>query len=192
MNTVSARPAEPTVTRIPVAKMLLWISIVSMIMLFAGLTSAYIVRQAEGNWVRFELPKMFYLSTLLLLASSGSMHYALASVRAGKPGSLATGLIVTLGLGLGFAFSQFLGWSMLVDQGIYFVGNPSGSFLYVITALHLAHLAGGILYLLYVITRALRHRYAADNCLQVQLCAIYWHFLDILWIYLFVFLLVIR
>jgi len=192
MNAVSAQPAEQTVTRIPVAKMLLWISIVSMIMLFAGLTSAYIVRQAEGNWVRFELPKMFYLSTLLLLVSSGSMHYALASVRAGKAGALATGLIVTLGLGLGFAFSQFLGWSMLVNQGIYFVGNPSGSFLYVITALHLAHLAGGILYLLYVITRALRHRYSADRCLQVQLCAIYWHFLDILWIYLFVFLLVIR
>jgi len=192
MNSVSADPSRHTVTRVPTAKMLLWISIVSMIMLFAGLTSAYIVRQAEGNWVHFELPSMFYLSTALLLFSSGYMHYALVSVRGGRPGGLVTWLIITLGLGLAFAFSQFLGWSMLVDQGIYFVGNPSGSFLYVITALHLAHLAGGVLYLLYVITRALRQRYSAESCLQVQLCAIFWHFLDILWIYLFVFLMVIR
>jgi cytochrome c oxidase subunit 3 len=181
-----------TYSRVPTAKVLLWITLVSMIMLFAGLTSAYIVRQAEGNWVHFELPKMFYLSTVLLLAGSGSMHYALRSVKKGRQQGLLSGLIVTLALGLAFAFSQFLGWTALVNEGIFFVGNPSGSFLYVITALHLAHLGGGLFYLLYAITRALRLRYTSDSFLQVQLCAIYWHFLDFLWIYLFLFLLIIR
>jgi cytochrome c oxidase subunit 3 len=192
MPASAVRPGEQTYTNIPTPRILLWIAIVSMIMLFAGLTSAYIVRQAEGNWVHFELPRIFFVSTALLLASSFSMHFGLASVRAGRQGGLVTGLIVTLGLGLAFAFSQFLGWTRLVERGIFLVGNPSGSFLYVLTGLHLAHLAGGILYLLYAITGSLRHRYTADSHLQVRLCATYWHFLDILWIYLFIFLLLIR
>ncbi len=185
-------PEEKTYTKIHSSKMVLWIAIVSMIMMFAGLTSAYIVRQAEGNWLVFELPRAFYFSTAFLLVSSLTMHYALRSIRAGRPQQLLTGLLITLGLGLAFAFTQFLGWSVLVDQGVYFVGNPSGSFMYVITALHLAHLGGGLLYLLYVTVRAIRGRYTANRNIQVQLCAIYWHFLDILWIYLFVFLLVMR
>ena len=193
MNQVSISPDEErTYTRIPTAKVLLWISMVSMIMLFAGLTSAYIVRQAEGNWVLFELPRMFYFSTALLVVSSLTMHYGLVSIKAGRNDGLLTGLIITLGLGLAFSFTQFLGWSSLVREGIFFVGNPSGSFLYVITALHLAHLAGGLLYLLIIITRTIRRQYGPGNYLQVQLCAIYWHFMDILWIYLFIFLLIIR
>ena len=75
---------------------------------------------------------------------------------------------------------------------IFFTGNPSGSFVYVLSALHLAHLAGGIIYLLVVITKSIMRKYSSENNLQVQLCAIYWHFLDILWVYLFIFLLIVR
>lgn len=193
MNAETLKQEEKnTYTPIPSQKIFLWIAMCSMTMLFAGLTSAYIVRQAEGNWVHFELPRLFYLSTAFIVASSISMQWALASIKKNQASNLLTGLILTLGLGLAFAFTQFLGWSQLVDEKIFFVGNPSGSFLYVITGLHLAHLFGGIIYMLVVITKAIRNKYSAENNLQIQLCSIYWHFLDVLWIYLFLFLLFIR
>lgn len=193
MNTETLKQEDQhTYTPIPSQKIFLWIAMCSMTMLFAGLTSAYIVRQAEGNWVHFELPQLFYLSTAFIVASSISMQWALASIKKNQTSNLLTGLIITLGLGLAFAFTQFLGWSQLVDEKIFFVGNPSGSFLYVITGLHLAHLFGGIIYMLVVITKSIRNKYSAENNLQIQLCSIYWHFLDVLWIYLFLFLLFIR
>lgn len=193
MNAETLKQEEKnTYTPIPSQKIFLWIAMCSMTMLFAGLTSAYIVRQAEGNWVHFELPRLFYLSTAFIVASSISMQWALASIKKNQASNLLTGLILTLGLGFAFAFTQFLGWSQLVDEKIFFVGNPSGSFLYVITGLHLAHLFGGIIYMLVVITKAIRNKYSAENNLQIQLCSIYWHFLDVLWIYLFLFLLFIR
>ena len=193
MNTVAInKEKEQTYTPIPSQKIFLWIAIGSMIMLFAGLTSAYMVRQAEGNWVHFELPKLFYLSTTLIILSSASMQWAAYSVKKDQRGNLLSGLIVTLGLGLAFSFSQFLGWSKLVDEKIFFVGNPSGSFLYVLTGLHLAHLAGGLIYLLVIITKSIRGKYNSENNLPVQLCTTYWHFLDILWVYLFVFLLAMK
>ena len=183
---------EQTYTPIPTQKIFLWIAIVSIIMLFAGLTSGYIVRQAEGNWVHFELTQIFYLSTGFIILSSLSIQWAVWSIKRNQTGNLLIGLIITLGLGLAFSFTQFLAWTALVEEKIFFVGNPSGSFLYVLTGLHLAHLAGGLLYLLFVITKSIRNKYNAENNLQVQLCAIYWHFLDILWVYLFIFLLAIR
>ena len=183
---------EETYTPIPSQKIFLWIAIVSIIMLFAGLTSGYIVRQAEGNWVHFELPAIFYLSTAIIILSSASIQWAVWSAKKDQQGNLIIGLIITLGLGLAFSFTQFLGWTKLVEEKIYFVGNPSGSFLYVLTGLHLAHLAAGILYLLVIITKALRNKYNAKNNLPVILCGNYWHFLDILWMYLFIFLLAVR
>jgi cytochrome c oxidase subunit 3 len=193
MNAVAInKEKEQTYTPISSQKIFLWIAIASMIMLFAGLTSAYMVRQAEGNWVHFELPKLFYLSTALIILSSSSMQWAAYCVKKNQTGNLLSGLIITLGLGLAFSFSQFLAWSKLVDAKIFFVGNPSGSFLYVLTGLHLAHLAGGLIYLLVITTNSIRGKYNSENNLQVQLCATYWHFLDILWVYLFVFLLAIR
>ncbi|HKR05869.1 MAG TPA: cytochrome c oxidase subunit 3 [Bacteroidia bacterium] len=194
MNTVAINK-DQTYTSIPSQKIFLWIAIVSIIMLFAGLTSGYIVRQAEGNWVHFELPKIFYLSTAFIVISSLFMQWALWSAKKNHRGNLLTGLIITLGLGLAFSFAQFLGWTKLVEMKVFFGGvtaNPSGSFLYVLTGLHLAHLAGGLIYLLFVITNSIRGKYNSEYSLPIQLCAIYWHFLDILWVYLFIFLLTIR
>ena len=183
---------EDTYTGIPTFKILLWLAMVSMVMMFAGLTSGYIVRQAEDNWQVFELPKIFYLSTVLILISSISMQWAFNAVKRNNLSTLRTTLIITLGLGLAFTFTQFTAWSELVNMKIFFTGNPSGSFLYVITGLHLAHLAGGIIYLMVVSTRSLQGRYHSKNYLPIELCTIYWHFLDGLWLYLFVFLLFIR
>lgn len=192
MVSSSTTSENETYTGIPTAKILLWIAIVSMIMLFAGLTSAYIVRQAEGNWVRFELPEAFYVSTLVILASSATLHWAYRSAAKNNPAGLRTGLMMTLGLGLAFCFTQFMGWSELVQSEIFFTGNPSGSFLYVITGLHLVHLAGGILYLILVTARFLKGVYHTENKLPLQLLSTYWHFLDGLWLYLFIFLMLIR
>jgi cytochrome c oxidase subunit 3 len=185
-----AHPDKKTI--IPSAKILLWLAIASMVMLFAGLTSAYVVRQAEGNWTYFKMPVPFYISTALIVLSSVFIQWAVYASRKDQSANIKIALITTLGLGLGFVFTQFLAWTMLVNEGVFLVGNPSGSFVYIISGLHLAHLAGGILYLLYVITKAIRDRNSSENYLAVQLCATYWHFLGGLWIYLFVFLSVIR
>jgi cytochrome c oxidase subunit 3 len=192
VTTTQPAPKSETYTRVPTGKIILWIAIVSMIMMFAGLTSGYIVRQAEGNWFVFELPSIFYISTVIILISSASMHYALHSVKRNNLSGLRTGLFITLGLGLAFSFTQFAAWSKLVDMGVYFVGNPSGSFLYVISGLHLAHLAGGLIYLIVLSLGAIKGKYSSANTLPVELCSIYWHFLDALWVYLFFFLLFIR
>lgn len=173
-------------------KIILWLGIASIIMLFGGLTSAYIVRQAEGNWLIFELPFTFYISTGLIILSSVSMIYAVSSIKKGKNKKSLWGLIVTLFLGLGFMAFQFLSWQELVKQEVFFVGNPSGSFLYVISGLHLAHLIGGFIFLLAVITKTASGKYNSQNHSGLKLCSTYWHFLDALWVYLFVFLLLIR
>jgi cytochrome c oxidase subunit 3 len=190
--TATRHKHEETYSGIPTFKVLLWLAMVSMVMMFAGLTSGYIVRQAEANWTFFELPSVFYISTVFIFLSSISMHYALVSVKKNNLAGLRTGLIITLGLGLAFCFTQFTAWSKLVEMGVFFTGNPSGSFLYVLTGLHLAHLFGGIIYLMVVSTRSIQGKYNSENMLPVELCAIFWHFLDGLWIYLFVFLLMMR
>lgn len=191
MNVTSAPPSREsgTTSNIPTKKILLWLAMISMVMLFAGITSGYIVRKAEGNWDAFELPFDFYLSTGIILLSSASMQFAWNAIRRNRVAGLKTGLWITLGLGLAFAYTQFSGWAHLVDQKVFFAGNPSGSFLYVLTGFHLAHLIGGLIYLVVVLAGSFRMRYSAQNQLGVELCATYWHFLDALWVYLFFFLL---
>lgn len=176
-------------------KPMLIIAIVSMVMLFAGLTSAYIVRQAEGEWLHFELPRMFWISTGVILMSSVSMNWALTSAKKNNLGSVKKAMGLTLALGLLFIICQFLAWNELVNQEVFFAGtksNASGSFLYALTGLHLAHLLAGVIYVIVVFVRSLKNYYNSENTLGLQLCSIYWHFLDILWLYLFFFLLFIR
>ena len=198
---------------------LLWFGIVSIIMLFAGLTSAYMVRQGEGKWVQFALPNLFIVSTVIIILSSISLQWGLNSIKKNQVWNLKIGILVTFILGIGFVVFQYLAWNDLVSQGIYFVGrvkdittdftyipgpanetvkqaaetgNVAASFLYVITGLHVVHLLGGILALVVVLVKSLREKYSASNYNGVTVCAIYWHFLDALWIYLFLFLLYIR
>lgn len=175
-------------------KVLLWVSMFSMCMLFAGLTSAYVVRQAEGNWQSFEIPFVFLISTIIIVLSSLTLHQAIRKIKVDDRQSARIFLIVTFGLGLAFVFSQFLGWSTLVENDVFFVDkkSPSGSFFYVLTGLHLAHIVGGLIYLMVIIAKALMNKYSSENYLGMQLCSIYWHFLDVLWLYLYAFLWFIR
>ncbi|MFM2190793.1 MAG: hypothetical protein RL491_1179, partial [Bacteroidota bacterium] len=131
-NVVKEQDLSYKLTQIPTFKILLWLSMVSMVMMFAGLTSGYIVRQAEANWLFFEMPSVFTYSTIIIILSSISMFWAQRSVAKNDRSGLTKGLTITLVLGLAFCVTQFSAWSELVRQGIYFTGNPSGSFLYVL------------------------------------------------------------
>jgi cytochrome c oxidase subunit 3 len=187
-----ADTSQDRFTQIPTGKILLWLIMVSIVMLFAGLTSGYIVRQAESNWQIFDLPKMLDYSTGVIILSSWSLIMGQMAIKKNQTKNLSIFLVITLLLGIAFCITQFAAWSELVRMGIYFTGNPSGSFLYVLTAIHLAHLVGGIIYLTNVTIRSLMGSYSADNHLGIELCGILWHFLGLLWVYLYIFVNVVR
>lgn len=170
-------------------KFIVWLFIVSIVMLFASQTSAYLVRRAEGNWLEFEMPVIFWYSTVVLVISSLSMHWAYYSAKKDNFSSLKTAISVTFVLGLAFLWMQFEGWREMVNMKVYFVGNPSGSFLYVFTGLHAFHLISGLLVLLFALISAFRLKVHAKSLRRIEICATYWHFLDVLWVYLFFFLL---
>lgn len=177
------------------AKPLLWLSMVSMTMIFAALTSAYVIRHEKGDWLLFQLPRFFYISTAVIMLSSVSMNWAVWSAKKNNFKNTKIASLLTLLLGIVFIICQFKAWGFLVEQRIVFAGkysNASGSFLYALTGLHLAHLIAGIFAISVVWIKSLRKKYNSENMLGIQLCAIFWHFLDILWIYLFLFLLYFR
>jgi cytochrome c oxidase subunit 3 len=222
-------------------KMIVWLSVASIAMLFAAFTSAYIVLQADHFWVKDELPQMFAIGTALLIISSLTMILAKRSIVAGNIGGLKRWLAATLVLGLGFTTTQYVGWSELRAEGKFFLGhlgdlqgeygvdytilskgepllydkgnfykpgdismsepineridatfNISASFLFILTGLHILHLGGGLIWLLVLIAQTYSGKISQTNVLPFELGSIYWHFLDILWAYLFLFLLLIR
>ncbi len=173
-------------------KFALWLFIVTIVMLFAAFTSAYIVRQAEGNWLDFSLPPIFYWNTGILLLSSVTMQWAYNSAKRDDLKNVKTAIVLTIVLGIGFLVSQIIAWGMLVDAGVFFVGNPSGSFMYIFTGLHGVHLISGIIFIIIVLIAAIRYNVHSKNILLIDMCNTYWHFLDALWVYLFVFLLLNR
>ena len=170
-------------------KQLLWVGMGSIAMFFAGLTSAYIVRKAEGNWVEFILPEWFLYSTITIVFSSAVLILVKQNIKKDK--SVFSLILSVFVLGLLFAFFQLNGWQELVNRGVYLTGNGSnvaGSFLYVLTLSHLVHLIGGLIALLVTAINAKRTKYSAENYLGLEITSIYWHFLSILWVYLFFFL----
>ncbi len=173
-------------------KFAMWLFIGSVVMLFASLTSAYIVRQAEGNWMYFELPGILTISTIVILLSSATMQWAYWSAKKDNLQNVRVLVAITTLLGVAFLVLQFQGWKDLVTNQVYLVGNPSGSFLYVITGLHGMHIISAIVFLLIVLVSAFRFRVHSKNLLQIEMCTTYWHFLGGLWLYLFVFLLLYR
>ncbi|MCW3085789.1 MAG: heme/copper-type cytochrome/quinol oxidase, subunit 3 [Bacteroidetes bacterium] len=190
METISVE--EKRVTREKVAKPMLYLAMGSMFMIFAAFTSAYIVRQQKGDWLKFDVPQIFYISTAVILLSSVTMNWAVTSAKKNDLVNLKRASLITLLLGCGFVICQFFGWSVLFHERIVFAGkisNASGSFFYVITGIHLAHLLGGIIALFVVWIKSTQQKYNSENLLGVSLCAIFWHFLDLLWIGLFLFLL---
>ena len=180
---------EPAPTRSVNPKVFtMWLFIVSILMLFAAFTSAYLVRKAEGNWVEFQLPDLFYYSTVILVLSSISMHFALNSAKKDQFNALKTSISITFALGITFLIMQFYGWKQLVEMNVYFVGNPSGSFVYVLSGIHGLHLVSGLVVLLFALVAAFQFKINAKALTQIKICTTYWHFLDLLWLYLFLFL----
>jgi len=167
-------------------KFALWVACASMMMLFAAFTSAYVVRQAAGNWLEFHLPSLFFYSTAVILLSSLTLHGSYYSFRQGNANLYRLLLIVSLLLGLGFVVMQYLGWNQLNAIGVPLDGNPAGSFVYVISGVHAAHVLGGIA----AISLALIHAYVLPyklterRKLRFELTLTYWHFVDFLWVYL--------
>jgi len=172
-------------------KMLLWFAMISMFMMFAGLTSAYVVSASRPDWLNdFVLPQAFLLSTVLIVLSSVTFHMAKVAMKNDKRTSTTGLLLATLLLGVGFVVTQFVGFSQVINAGYYFTGPGSpvtAQFLYVIIMLHLAHLFAGLIVLLIVIYNHFKQKYNPSQTLGIELGAMFWHFLDILWVYLFLF-----
>ena len=172
-------------------KMMLWFGMISMSMTFAGLTSAYVVSSSRSDWIeQIDLPFAFTISTFLLLLSSGTFYLALKSIKETLLKRAQSLLLITLVLALVFIYFQFQGFREIIEQGYYFTGAESSittSYLYVLVLLHLAHLIAGIVIVLIVFYNSFREKYSDANTLGFELAVTFWHFLDILWLYLFLF-----
>ncbi|MFD1187292.1 cytochrome c oxidase subunit 3 [Pontibacter rugosus] len=172
-------------------KFSLWLIIISIIMMFAAFTSAYIVRREEGNWLEFDLPNILLINTIIIVLSSVTMQLAHNAARKDNLQMLKLMLLLTAGLGAAFLVGQLNGWSTLVNNNVFFGGtgsNPSGSFLYVLTGVHGFHLITGLIFVLIVFFSSLRYKVHSKNMLRIHLCTVYWHFLGGLWLYLYIFL----
>ena len=169
-------------------KFIVWLFIVTIVMLFAALTSAYLVKQGEGNWLHFQLPDMFWITTGIILLSSISNQLAYKAAKNDHISRIKIYLLITLFFGLAFLVGQYQSWKELVSQDVFFVGNPAGSFIYVLTGLHALHLTSGIIFLLIVLYSALRFKIHSKNLIKIEMSTTYWHFLGALWLYLFFFL----
>ncbi len=183
-------PARQPLSMHPM-KFALWLFIISIVMLFAALTSAYIVKQADGGWLSIRLPNIFIFNTLVLFMSSISMHWSLLAAKKDRITGLKYGLFVTMTLGLIFVVGQYISWSKLVEMNVYFVSNhASSSFIYVFTGLHGAHLLSGLIFILVTLIAAYRLKVHSKSLVKIEMCTTYWHFLGGLWLYLYLFLLV--
>ena len=173
-------------------KLLLLFAMVSMTMMFAGLTSAFVVSKSRLDWLKnFELPSAFFYSTAVIIGCSVTFHLAKKAIQKDNRSATTSFLLLTLALGILFVILQFRGFGQIVEQGYYFTGTESNittTFLYIVTVAHLAHLAGGLISLLIIIYNHFKQKYNSTQTLGIELGTMYWHFLDLLWVYLFLFL----
>jgi len=173
-------------------KMMLWFGIISLIMSFAGLTSAFIVSSSREDWLAdFVLPNSFIYSTLIIFLSSIVLFAAKQALKKNQRTTTTSLLIGTLVLGIAFIYSQILGFNQIIDSGYNFTGPTSNitmSYIYVIAVVHIVHVLAGIICLIVVIINQLNKKYSSENTLGFDLASTFWHFVDILWLYLFFFL----
>lgn len=170
---------------------MLYVGIFTVVMLFAAFTSAVILRSADSGWTPVKLPGMFWYSTAIILISSVTMSLGLNAAKNNQFSKIKFFLSLTILLGLGFGFSQLLGWKEMTQNNIFLTGPNSsvaGSYIYFISFLHLVHILAGLAYLLTIWFKSLQNRYNSGNMMGIRHAAIFWHFLDALWIYLFLFL----
>lgn len=190
MNRVSTEKS-----RIHPHKFTMWVAIASICMMFAGLTSAYIVKKSQDNVLKVSLPTIFWISTVVILVSSITIHIAVKSIKAKAMPQYRTMLGLTAVLGVLFALTQYFGFKILGDAGVLFVGrtsNPGASFLMVIIGLHAVHVLGGVFALIVLFCRVYFSKTKNYSSIPVEVVATYWHFVDILWVYLLIFLMYMR
>lgn len=172
-------------------KMMLWFGIVSLCMTFAGLTSAFIVSSSRPDWADdFELPNAFLWSTFVIILSSLALFYAKKAILQEKRKEANLALILTLMLGVAFVFLQFSGFKSITESGYYFTGsssNVTASYIYLIAFLHVVHIAFGMIVLFVVIYNHYKKKYNKNQMLGFELGATFWHFVDVLWLFLFFF-----
>ena len=169
----------------------LWMGLAAIVMLFSAFTSALVVRKGMStDWVSTTLPPVMYLNTFILLFSSLTLEISRRSLKAGLGARFERWLYATVVLGVAFVACQLLAWRQLALRGIYLATNPSSSFFYLLTAAHGVHLLGGIVALFYLVFRARRIVTAPSRPVSVDLTTIYWHFMDALWVYILLLLMV--
>ena len=173
-------------------KLLLLFAMGSMTMMFAGIVSAFVVSKSREDWLKdFHLPIAFYFSTAIIILCSVTFFLAKKAIQKDNQQATTIFLLLTLILGCGFVFCQFTGFKQLMENGYFFAGpesNIATTFLYVIATVHLAHLAGGLISLLIIIYNHFKQKYNSTQTLGIELGAMYWHFLDFLWVCLFLLL----
>ena len=175
---------------------MVWLGIASSVMIFTILLAAYIIRRTGPGWVNVKLPGVFLISTGVIMLSSFTLRNAIQAFRHERFANYRANLITTLVLGALFMLLQGLGWRHMIREGIVLSGNPAGGFIYIISGLHLLHILLGLIFLSIMLAEALRRRPYVDsfvysvnppNLLKIKLITLYWHFVDILWIGLFIF-----
>ena len=176
--------------------MMLWFGIVSLIMAFAGWTSAYIVSSKRKDWLdTIELPQAFFVSTVIIILSSLTYMLAKSSVKKSEQKKATSWLVVTLVLGVVFILFQFYGFSQMLETGYYFTGPTSNikmSYIFLIAFVHILHVVAGLISLLVVLFNQIKGKYTSENFLGLELGATFWHFLDLLWVYLILFMFFVK
>ena len=177
-------------------KMMLWFGIISLIMSFAGWTSAFVVSSSRPDWLKdFQLPNAFIISTVVIVLSSASFILAKRALKNENRNATTLWLLTTLILGVVFIFNQFSGFQQIIDLGYNFTGptsNVTMSYIYLIAIVHILHVVVGLICLIVVIYNHIKQKYNPTKMLGFELAATFWHFIDILWVYLFLFLYFIR
>ena len=177
-------------------KMMLWLGIASLFMTFAGFTSAFIVSKSREDWItNFDLPQAFTFSLVVIIISSLSLFLARRELLKNNFRLTNIYLVITFLLGVIFAVSQFFGFNEIIENGYHFTGPTSTittSFIFLIAFVHLVHILAGLIVLIFVIFSNSKRKYSKNNMLGFELASIFWHFVDILWIYLFLFLVFFR
>ncbi|MFS8615521.1 MAG: cytochrome c oxidase subunit 3 [Solitalea sp.] len=190
-----AMKKEPLINVRPL-KFIVWLFIASSIMLFGGWTSGYIVSRVslvdKGEWITFSLPQIFMVSTILIVVSSATMHWARVSAKRLQFEKTKLALWCTMALGIAFLACQLGGWVRLIEMNMYFAGHVSGSYIYVISGFHGLHIIAGLGMITSCLTGLYRNIPQVKQNLRLEVTSVFWHFIDILWIYLYVFLLLNR
>lgn len=173
-------------------KYAMWIGLGSIIMMFAGLSSAYIVKRNQANWLTFDIPLIFWYSTAVIILSSITILLSRKAFHRREMKQYKGWLGATLFLGVAFVWMQYFGFVQLWDSGITITRNVSFSFLYVIVGLHALHVMGGVIALLLIFLKSFSSKIKNYDSIFIDLMNTYWHFVDFLWIYLLIFLVMIR